>query len=55
VWNFDTTKQACKKASLKIAEIRETHHGHENEIGSIIDSHDKLLSAAILCNNSYYK
>jgi hypothetical protein len=51
-----TAKQACKKASLKIAKIGEAHHGLEIQIGSIVDSHDKLLSAAIVRSNfSCYK
>ena len=39
-------KQACKIASLKIAIIAEAHHGLGRDIGCMIDSHDKLLSAA---------
>ena len=41
-----TTKQTCKIASLKIAIIEEAHHGLIGNIGCMIDSHDKLLSAA---------
>ena len=43
---FDTTKQAYKIASLKIAIIAEAHHGLGKDIGCMIDRHDKLLSAA---------
>ena len=43
------TKAACKKASLKIkVKIREAHHGRCNSVGSVVLSHDKLLSAALL-------
>jgi len=49
---FGTAKQACKKASLKIGIIiREAQHGLGRNIGYVIDSHDKLLSAALLCSN----
>ena len=40
------TKQACKKASLKIAIIAEAHQGLGDLIGNLVHSHDKLLSAA---------
>ena len=43
---MSTTKQTCKIASLKIAIIEEAHHGLIGNIGCMIDSHDKLLSAA---------
>ena len=45
------TKVACKKASLKIEIIREVHHGLRIRIRNIVDSHDKLLSATILCSD----
>lgn len=51
-WYYGTTKQACKKASLKIkVKIREAHHGRGDSIGSVVHSHGKLLSAAYLCSN----
>ena len=43
---YGTTKQTCKIASLKIAIIGEAHHGLIGNMGCMIDSHDKLLSAA---------
>ena len=46
-----TTKQTCKIASLKIAVIGEAHHGLSNSVVSMLHSHDKLLSAALLCSN----
>ena len=46
MWYLSTTIQACKIASLKIAIIAEAHHGLDVHLGYIVDSHDKLLSAA---------
>ena len=42
---MSTAKQTCKKASLKIG--IEAHHGLEVQVRNVVDSHDKLLSAAV--------
>lgn len=49
MFQFNTTKQACKIASLKIGVIiAEAPHGLEIQIGYTVHCHGKLLSAAFV-------
>ena len=48
---MSTAKQTCKKASLKIG--IEAHHGLEVQVRNVVDSHDKLLSAAVSATNVF--
>ena len=50
---MSTAKQACIKASLKIGIEGEAHHGLEVQVRNVVDSHDKLLSAAVSATNVF--